>query len=179
MHIKTGKLIKNFHIHARKIKVSLTRNCNILKFSINKAIINLTQDNLRQEESYVLKSHLHFSIQSEKLRQFGILTTFEKIYRSFINNLKLNATKRRVKDHLFYLANSYSFRYKPSPPVFCRYRVLSNLRRNINTIATKHNKGNAVVWKNIQEIKLWNLRFSCSSFYVNWTRINFLMKWTW
>ena len=110
-----------------------------------------------QEELDLLKSYLYFSIQSEKLCQFGTFTTFKKIYRSFINNLKLDMTKRQVKAHLFYLANSYSFRYKPSPHVICWYRVLSNFRRNIKTIATKHNKGNTVVWKQYSRNKTMKL----------------------
>lgn len=100
---------------------------------------------------------MYFSIQSEKLRQFGTFTTFEKIYRSFINNLKLDMTKRQVKAHLFYLANLHSFRYKPSPHVFCWYRVLSNFTRNIKTIATKHNKGNTAVWKQYSRNKTMKL----------------------
>ena len=72
-------------------------------------ITNLTQYELSQEESTLLKAGLYFSIQPDKIRKSEIFTTFEMFHCSFINNLKLEETKSQIKAHLLYLANSYFF----------------------------------------------------------------------
>ena len=73
----------------------------------NETITNLTQYELSQEESDLLKAGLYFSIQPGKIRKSEIFTTFEKIHRSFLNNLKPEETKSQIKAHLSYLATSY------------------------------------------------------------------------
>ena len=78
-------------------------------------LINLTQYELSQEKTGLLKAGLYFSIQPDKTRKSEIFTTFKKIDCSFINNLKSGETKIQIKAHLSYLANSYFFNYKPSP----------------------------------------------------------------
>ena len=93
---------------------SLTRDCNLIIFTANETITNLTQYELSQEESDFLKAVLYFSIQPDKIRKSEIFTTFEKIPRSFLNNLKSDETKSQIKMHLSYLANSYIYNYKPS-----------------------------------------------------------------
>ena len=65
------------------------------------------QYELSQEESHLLKAGLYFSIQPDKNRKSEIFSTFEKIYRLFLNNLKSEETKSHIKAHLSYLANSY------------------------------------------------------------------------
>ena len=82
------------------------------------------QYELSQEESDLLKAGLYFSIQLHKIRKSEIFPTFEKIHRSFINNLKSNETKSQIKAHLSYLANSYFYNYKPSPRILSQHRVL-------------------------------------------------------
>ena len=91
---------------------SLTKNCNLPTFTANETITNLTQYELSQEESDLLKAGLYFSIQPDKIRKSEIFTTFEKIHRSFLNNLKSEETKSQIKAHLSYLANSYFYNYK-------------------------------------------------------------------
>ena len=90
---------------------SLTRDCNLPIFTANETITNLTQYELSQEES-------------DKIQKSEIFTTFEKIHRSFLNNLKSEETKRQIKAHLSYLANSYFHNYKPSPRILREHRVL-------------------------------------------------------
>ena len=85
------------------------------------------------------------SIQQDKIRKIEIFTTFEKIHRSFINNLKSEETKSRIKAHLLYLANSYVYNYKPSPRILRQHRVLRKLRKNKDIIITKPDKENGVV----------------------------------
>ena len=85
---------------------------------------NLTQFELSQQESDLLKAGLYFSIQSDKIRKSKIFTTFEKIHRSFINNLKSEETKSRIKAHLSYLSNSYFYNCKPSPCILHQHRVI-------------------------------------------------------
>ena len=107
-------------------------------FTANETITNLTQYELSQEESDLLKADLYFSIQADKIQKYEIFTTFEKIHRSFINKLKSEETKRKVKAHL-------SYNYKPSPRILCQHRVLGNLGKNKDIFITKPDKGNGVV----------------------------------
>ena len=92
--------------------------------------VNQILPGISQEESDLLKAGLYFSIQPDKIRKSEIFTTFEKIHRSFLNNLKSEETKRQIKAHLSYLANSYFYNYKPSPRILRQHRVLRNLRKN-------------------------------------------------
>ena len=87
----------------------MTKDCNLLLFTANETITNLTKYELSQEESDLLKAGLHFSMQPDKIRKSKIFTTFEKIHRSFLNNLKSEETKSKIKTHLWYLANSYFY----------------------------------------------------------------------
>ena len=132
---------------------SLTRDCNLPIFTANETITNLTQYELSQEESDLLKAGLYFSIQPDKIRKFEIFTTFQKTRRSFLNNLKFEETKSQIKVHLSYLANSYFYNYKLSPRILRQHCVLQKLRKNKNIVITKHNKGNGVV---IIDRKLYN-----------------------
>ena len=83
-----------------------------------------------QEEFDLLKADLYFSIQPDKIQKFEIFTTFEKIHRSFLNNLESKETKSQIKAHLSYLDNSYFYNYKPSPRILRQHPVLRNLRKN-------------------------------------------------
>ena len=131
----------------RKKFSSLTRDCSLPIFTANETITNLTQYELSQEESDLLKAGLYFSVQPDKIRKSEIFTTFEKIHHSFVNNLKSEETKSQIKVHLLYLANSYFYNYKPSTCILHQHRVL---RYNV---ITKPNKGNGVV---IFDQKLYN-----------------------
>ena len=61
------------------------------------------------------------------IRCSNIFTTFEKIYRSFINNLKTKEFKSQIKTHISYFANSYFYNYKPSSRIL---GFLCNLKYN-------------------------------------------------
>ena len=111
---KKKSLQKSLHSQLKKSS-SLTRYCSFPIFTANETIINLTQYELSQEKTGLLKAGLYFSIQPDKTRKSEIFTTFKKIDCSFINNLKSGETKIQIKAHLSYLANSYCFNYKPSP----------------------------------------------------------------
>ena len=99
-------------------------------FTTSETITNLTQYELSQEESALLKAGLYFSIPPDKIRKSELSTTFEKIHRSFLNKLKSEETKSQIKAHLSYLDNSYFYDYKPSPRILRQHRVLRNLRKN-------------------------------------------------
>ena len=79
----------------------MTRDCNLPIFTANETITNLTQYELSQEESDLLKAGLYFSVQPDKSRKSEIFSTFEKIYHSFLNSLKSEETKSQIKGHLF------------------------------------------------------------------------------
>ena len=111
------------------------------------------QYELWQEEFDLLKSDLYLLIQTNKIRKSKIFTTFEKIHRSFLGNLKSEETKSNIIVHLSHLANSYFCNYKPSPRVLRQHQVLRNLRNNKNIVITKPDKGNGIV---ILDGKLYN-----------------------
>ena len=135
---------KSLNTHQKKLS-SLTRNCSLPAFTSNKTITNLTQYELSQEEADLVKAGLYLCIQPDKIRKFEILTTFEKIHYSLINNLESEETKNQIRAHLTYLANSYFYSYKPSPRILRQRRVLRNLRKNKDIVVTKPDKGNEVV----------------------------------
>ena len=134
---------------------SLTRDCNLLIFTANETVTNLTQYELSQEESDFLTAGLYFLIQQDKIRKSKIFTTFEKIHCSFLNNVKSEEAKSQIKAHLSYLANSYFYNYKP-PRILRQHSVLRNLRKNKDIVITKPDKGNRVV---ILYRKLYNNAF--------------------
>ena len=103
------------------------------------------QYELSQEESDLLKAGIYFSIQPEKIRKSEIFTTFSKIHRLFLNNLKSEETKSQIKAHLSHLANSYLYNYKPSPRMLHQHPFLQNLRKNKDIVITKPDKRNGVV----------------------------------
>ena len=121
-------LQNSLNTHQKKLS-SLTRNYSLPTFTSNETITNLTQYELSQEEADLLKTGLYFSIQPDKIRKSEILTTFQKIHRSFINNLKFVETKKQIKAHLSYLADSYFSNYKTSLRILRQHRVLRNLRK--------------------------------------------------
>ena len=154
------------------------------------------QYELSKEESDLLEPGLYFSIQLDKIRKSEIFTIFEKIHRSFLNNLKSQETKSQINTHLSYLANSYFYNYKPSPRILRQHRVSQNLRKNKYIVITKPDKGNVIViWNQklynntIEEIISDTSKFeklnedttlkreaSLQRFYVSWYKKTFLMK---
>ena len=59
-------LQKSLYTQQKKLS-SLTRDCNLPLFTANETITNLTQYELFQEESDLLKAGLYFSIQPDKI----------------------------------------------------------------------------------------------------------------
>ena len=113
-------LQKPLYTQQKKLS-SLTRDCNLPTFTTNKTITNLTQYELSQEESDLLKADSYFSIQPDKIRKSEIFTAFEKIHCSFLNNLKSEETKSQIKAHHSYLA---FYNYKPSPCIPHQHCIL-------------------------------------------------------
>ena len=100
-----------------------------------------------------LYSLSHLDRQKPMIPKSEIFTTFEKIHRSFLSNLKSEETKSQIKAHLSYLANSYFYNYKPSPRILRQHRVVWNLKKNKDIVIAKPDKGNRVV---ILDRKLYN-----------------------
>ena len=167
------------------------RYWNLPISTANETITNLTQYELFQEESDLLRAGLYFSIQPDKVWKNEIFTTFEEIHRLFLNNLKSVETKSQIKAHLSFLVNSYFYNYKPSPHILRQNCVLWNLRKNKGLVVTKPDKGNGVVILDrilhnnaIKEIisdtsmntTPWNVKLHYNAFYVSWNKKTFLMK---
>ena len=137
-------LQKSLYTQHKKLS-SLTRGCSLPIFTANETITKLMQSQLSQKHTDLLKAGSYFSIQPDKIRKSEIFTTFEKIHRSFLNNLKSEETKIQIKAHLSYLANFYFYNCKPSPRIIRQHRVLRSLRKMKYIVITKPNKGNGVV----------------------------------
>ena len=99
---------KSLYTKHKKLS-SLTRGCSLPIFTAKETITKLMQYKVSQEETNLLKASLYFPIQTDKIRKSEIFTTFEKIHRSFINNLKSEETKSQIKGHISYFANSYFY----------------------------------------------------------------------
>ena len=91
---------------------SFIRGYSLPIFKANETITNFTQYELSQEETNLFKVGLYFSIQPDKVQKSELFTTFQKIHRSFINNLTSEETNSPAKVQLSYLANSYFSNYK-------------------------------------------------------------------
>ena len=137
-------LLKLLYTHHKKLS-SFTRDWSLPIFTAKETITNLTQYELSQEEFDLLKAALYFSIQPDKFRKSEIFTNFEKIHRSFINNLKSEETKSHIKADLSYLANSYFYNYNYFPRMLPQHHHLGNLIKNKDIVLTKLDKGNGVV----------------------------------
>ena len=129
-------------IYAQYKKLSsLTINCSIPTFLSNETTTNLTEFELFQEESDLLKTGLCFSIQPNKIQKSEIFATFEKFHHLFINNLTFEEIKNQIKTHLSYLANSCFYNYKSFPHILRQPRVLKNPKKNLYKT-----RGNRVVF---------------------------------
>ena len=106
-------LQKSLYTQQKKLS-SLTKDCNLPIFTANETITNLTQYELSQEESDLLKAGLYFSIQPDKIRKSEIFTTFEKIHRSFLNNLKSEESKNQIKSLIFDIKTQFLMIWNPS-----------------------------------------------------------------
>ena len=124
---------------------SFIRGYSLPIFKANETITNFTQYELSQEETNLLKVGLYFSIQPDKVQKSELFTTFQKIHRSFINNLTSEETNSPAKVQLSYLANSYFSNYKLSPHILRQHRLLRILRKNKDIVITTPNKRNGVV----------------------------------
>ena len=146
-HRTTKKpLQKSLYTKHKKLS-SLTRGCSLPIFTANETITKLMQYKVSQEKTNLLKASLYFPIQTDKIRKSEIFTTFEKIHRSFINNLKSEETKSQIKVHISYFANYYFYNQKPSPCILRQHCILRNLKKNKDIIITKPDKGNGVIQK--------------------------------
>ena len=99
------------------------------------------------------RKNLIYLKQVYTLRKSEIFATFEKIHRSFLNNIKSEETKSQIKAHLLYLANSCFYNYNPSPRILRQHRVLRNLTNNKTIVIKNPDKGNGVV---ILDQKIYN-----------------------
>ena len=79
MHNKKS-LQKLLYTQHKKIS-SLTRGCSLPVFGANETITNITQYELSQEETDLLKAGLYFLIQPDKIRKSGIFIKFHYILK--------------------------------------------------------------------------------------------------
>ena len=58
--------------------------CSLPILTANETITNLTQYEISQQKSNLLKAGLYFSMQPDKIQKSKIFTNFEKIHPYFI-----------------------------------------------------------------------------------------------
>ena len=121
-----NKLLQKSLYTQKKKLYSLMRGCSLPTFTANETITNLRQYGLSSEEFDLLEAGLHMPIQPDKLQISEIFTAFENIHRSFINKLKFEEAKSRIKAHF---TNTYFCKYKPSPRILRQHRVSQNIRK--------------------------------------------------
>ena len=73
----------------------MTKDCNLPICTANETITNLTQLELSQEESDLLKAGLYFSIQADKIRKSQIFTSLKRFIIHFLTTLNLRIPKVR------------------------------------------------------------------------------------
>ena len=83
----TRNRCRNRYTPNNKKLSSLTRDCNLPIFRANETITNLTQYELFQEESDLLKAGLYFSIQPDKIRPDKIQSNLSNILIEVCNIL--------------------------------------------------------------------------------------------
>ena len=105
-HPPTRNCCRNCYTLKKELS-SLTREINLPIFTANKALASFTQYELSLEELDLLKAALNFTIQPDKIQKSEIFTTFEKIHRWFLNNLKSEEFNIQIKAHHSYLGISY------------------------------------------------------------------------
>ena len=109
----------NFYTLTKSITLDNKKSLQISSYTQQKELSSLTRD--------LFKSVLYFSIQPDKIRKSEIFTIYEDINCLFISNLKCEETKSQIKLLLWYLANSYFYRCKPSSGILHQHRVLQIL----------------------------------------------------
>ena len=92
-----------------------------------------------------LKQVYTFQSNQIKFENLKSLLPLKRFIVRFFNNLKSEETKSQIKAHLWYLANSYCYNYKPSSRILRQHRVLRNLGKNKDIVIAKPNKGNGVL----------------------------------
>ena len=87
-------LQKSLYTQEKKLS-SLTRDCNLPIFTATETITYLTQHELSQEESDLLKPNLYFSIQPDKIRKSEISLPLKRFIVHFLTTL--NTRKPKVR----------------------------------------------------------------------------------
>ena len=94
-HRITRNRYRNCYTLNKKKFSSLTRNCNLATFRATETITNLTQCELFQEESDLLKAGLYFLIQPDKIRKSEIFIPLKRFIVHFLTIL--NPRKPKVR----------------------------------------------------------------------------------
>ena len=95
--------MKQKSTYRQKKLSSLTRDFNLPIFTANETITNLTQYELSQKESDLLKAGLYFSIQPDKIRKSLRLKRFIVRFLTTLNPRKPKARQKRISRILLVL----------------------------------------------------------------------------
>ena len=95
--------MKQKSTYRQKKLSSLTRDLNLPIFTANETITNLTQYELSQKESDLLKAGLYFSIQPDKIRKSLPSKRFIVRFLTTLNPRKPKARQKRISRILLVL----------------------------------------------------------------------------
>ena len=138
------KIKKCVKIQEKKLK-NLTKHTSLQCLNPNKTITNLTNYNLTQEETELLKNGLFFSIAPPFLKKSDVFTSFENIHRFLSKNLIDEANKPQLKAEISHMTHTYFSNYKPSRRILHQHNILTKLKNNKDLVICKPDKGNGVV----------------------------------
>ena len=143
VEIALQKLTKT---HEKKLR-SLTKN-NVTPFHHKEIIKNLSAFPSTQDELDILKNGLNHSIPPKRLIKSDILSTFEMVHRCMKEDLKDGKDPAALKAELSHMANCYFYNYTPSRNTLKKHNILTRLKKNVQLVVLKPDKGNGVVVMN-------------------------------
>ena len=80
-----------------------------------------------------------------RILKTDIFACFESIFQSMASHMINKKDKNSLKAELSHLAHLYVNSYKPSLTDIKTHKILTNLRKNIDIVVLKPDKGNGVV----------------------------------
>ena len=129
--------------HQKKLE-NLTKN-NMLPFTHEEVVNNLSSVNLTSEELELLKYGMDYAIPPSRISKTDIFTQFEMIHRLISKDITDNEKKSELRTVMSHLAVSYYNSYSPSKSSLKKHGIIKKLRGNKNIVIVKPDKGNGIV----------------------------------
>ena len=135
-------------VAAHEKKLAHLSSHSVLPFKSHDVITNLSDYQLKQEESDLLKYGLSHAMPPMKVNKTDVLLTFEQIYKCLSTELIDKGNEDILKTELSHLANNYHTKYKPSLATIRKHKIIKRLRDKNDLIFVRPDKGNGLVIMN-------------------------------